>query len=52
LTLVDFDAQTQDALERIGGGNLSQNPAAFDESAIAYLSRSRGSESFFTPSNP
>ena len=52
LTLVDFDSQTQDALERIGGGNLSRNPAAFDEAAIAYLSRSRGSESFFTPSQP
>ena len=52
LTLVDFDSQTQDALQRIGGENLSRNPAAFDEAAIAYLSRSRGSESFFTPSQP
>ena len=48
MSVVDADEEAEAAMRRIGGSTLSRVETAFDESVIAYLSRSRSSESFFT----
>jgi ABC-2 type transport system ATP-binding protein len=54
LTIVDMDAETEASLSRIGGHTLVKTQAAFNDAAMAYLSRTRGSISFHskTPSAP
>ena len=45
-TVVDSDQETESALSRLGGGNLQKHDGSFDESVIAYLSRTRHNGSF------
>lgn len=48
LAVVDVDQESQAAMSRIGGTSLTRSDSSFDESVIAYLSRSRSSQSFLT----
>jgi ABC-2 type transport system ATP-binding protein len=52
LTIVDMDSEAESMLSQLGGHTLVRNPTAFNDAAMAYLSRSRGSSSFLskTPS--
>lgn len=48
LVVVDVDRESEAAMARIGGSSLTRSDSSFDESVIAYLSRSRSSQSFLT----
>ena len=48
LAVVDVDQESEAAMARIGGASLTRSDSSFDESVIAYLSRSRSSQSFLT----
>jgi ABC-2 type transport system ATP-binding protein len=48
LVVVDVDRESEAAMARIGGSTLTRSDSSFDESVIAYLSRSRSSQSFLT----
>lgn len=48
LTIADFDQDTEAAIERICNGTPERLPMSFDEAVVAYLSRSRQSDSFFS----
>lgn len=48
LAVVDVDQESEAAMGRIGGSSLTRSDSSFDESVIAYLSRSRSSQSFLT----
>jgi ABC-2 type transport system ATP-binding protein len=49
MSVVDVDAEAEAAMQRIGGLTLSRTDTSFDESVIAYLSRSRSSVAFNIP---
>lgn len=46
LAVVDVDEESEAAMVRLGGSSLMRSDSSFDESVIAYLSRSRSSQSF------
>lgn len=46
MAIVDVDQESEAAMLRIGGPSLTRSDSSFDESVIAYLSRSRSSHSF------
>jgi ABC-2 type transport system ATP-binding protein len=46
MAVVDVDQESEAAMLRIGGPSLTRSDSSFDESVIAYLSRSRSSRSF------
>ncbi len=48
MSVVDVDEEAESAMRRIGGTTLTRMESTFDGSVIAYLSRSRSSESFLT----
>lgn len=48
LAVVDVDEESEAAMVRLGGSSLMRSDSSFDESVIAYLSRSRSSQSFLT----
>ena len=45
LVIVDADDDTQQALYRLGGNTVRQEESTFDESVMAYMSRSRSAAS-------
>ena len=48
ITVADSDQETEAVLSRIGGDSIERLPISFDEAVIAYLSRSRASDSFLS----
>lgn len=50
MAVVDVDQESEAAMVRIGGPSLTRCDSSFDESVIAYLSRSRSSHSFIAGS--
>ncbi|MCC6510364.1 MAG: hypothetical protein IT423_14770, partial [Pirellulaceae bacterium] len=48
LTIADADHATQTALSRLGAASMVPIDVPFDDAVMAYLSRSRCSESFLT----
>lgn len=45
-TVVDGMEETEQVIQTIGGGEATRTESSFDEAVVAYLSRSRTSESF------
>ena len=45
-TVVDGNEETEQVIQTIGGGEATRTESSFDEAVVAYLSRSRTSESF------
>jgi ABC-2 type transport system ATP-binding protein len=52
MAVVDVDQESQAAMVRIGGQSLMRSDSSFDESVVAYLSRSRSSHSFLSKNPP
>jgi len=48
LTIVDMDSTTESILVSLGGQTFVRNQTAFNDAAMAYLSRTRGSNSFLS----
>ncbi len=48
LTIVDMDSETESSLATLGGHTLVRSQTAFNDAAMAYLSRTRGSSSFLS----
>ncbi len=48
LTIVDMGSETEETLSQLGGRTLVRSQTAFNDAAMAYLSRSRGSSSFLS----
>lgn len=48
--VVDVDQEAEAAMQRIGGSSLARLDSSFDDSVIAYLSRSRSSDSLLVNS--
>ncbi|XZE43398.1 ABC transporter ATP-binding protein [Pirellulaceae bacterium SH467] len=46
MAVVDVDQESEAAMVRIGGPTLTRSGSSFDENVVAYLSRSRSSQSF------